>query len=135
MLRRDILGLSKHKIPMPIRIIYYSLFGIALSVFVYVEANVCAAMFTEPEDNLEYVIVLGAGLNGTTPTAPLVKRIEEGYRYMSENPDTILVASGGQGFNESISEAECIKRELVRMGMPQGDGYNESTFRKYYMNK
>ena len=25
--------------------------------------------------------------------------------------------------------------ELVRMGMPQGDGFNESTFRKYYMNK
>lgn len=25
--------------------------------------------------------------------------------------------------------------ELVRMGMPSGDGFNESTFRKYYRNK
>ena len=25
--------------------------------------------------------------------------------------------------------------ELVRMGMPCGDGFNESTFRKYYSNK
>ncbi|MCR4648176.1 MAG: YdcF family protein [Lachnospiraceae bacterium] len=119
MLRRDILGLRKHKIPMAIRIIYYSVFGIGLAIFTYVEANICAAMNTVPEDDLEYVIVLGAGLKGTTPTAPLVKRIEEGFRYMSENPDTILVASGGQGFNESISEAECIKRELVRMGIDE----------------
>lgn len=25
--------------------------------------------------------------------------------------------------------------ELVRMGMPHGEGFNESTFRKYYSNK
>ena len=25
--------------------------------------------------------------------------------------------------------------ELVRMGMPCGEGFNESTFRKYYINK
>ena len=25
--------------------------------------------------------------------------------------------------------------ELVRMGMPKGEGFNESTFRKYYVNK
>ena len=25
--------------------------------------------------------------------------------------------------------------ELVRMGMPNGEGFNESTFRKYYRNK
>lgn len=25
--------------------------------------------------------------------------------------------------------------ELVRMGMPTGEGFNESTFRKYYVNK
>lgn len=25
--------------------------------------------------------------------------------------------------------------ELVRMGMPSGDGFNENTFRKYYMSK
>lgn len=25
--------------------------------------------------------------------------------------------------------------ELVRMGMPCGEGFNESTFRKYYVNK
>lgn len=119
MLKRDIDGVSKHKIPMPVRIIYYTLYGISLVSFIFIECNVFAAMNAYPEKNLEYVIVLGAGVNGTTPSIPLVKRIEEAYNYMSDNPDTLLIASGGQGFNESISEAECIKRELVKYGISE----------------
>lgn len=117
MLKRDIDNKSKFKIPIPIRIIYYSLYGISLAVFIYTEINVFAAMNAKPEDNLDYVIVLGAGVNGTTPSIPLVKRIERAKEYMYDNQDTLLIASGGQGFGESISEAECIKRELMGMGI------------------
>ncbi len=119
MLKRDIDGVSKKKIPIIIRCIYYSLYLISLIAFIYVECNVFRAMTADPEPNLEYVIVLGAGLNGSTPSNTLRKRIEEGYTYMSDNPDTVLIASGGQGFKESISEAECIKRELVKMGIDE----------------
>lgn len=119
MLKRDIDGVSKKKIPIIIRCIYYSLYLISLVAFIYVECNVFRAMYANPEPNLEYVIVLGAGLNGSTPSNTLRKRIEEGYTYMSDNPDTLLIASGGQGFKESISEAECIKRELLKMGIDE----------------
>jgi uncharacterized SAM-binding protein YcdF (DUF218 family) len=119
MLKRDIDGVSQHRIPVPVRVIYYTLYLISLTAFIIIEFNVAKAMNAEPEPNLEYVIVLGAGLNGSTPSNTLKKRIEEGYIYMSENPDTILIASGGQGFKESISEAECIKRELVKMGISE----------------
>ncbi|MBQ4275964.1 MAG: YdcF family protein [Lachnospiraceae bacterium] len=107
------------RVPKPIKIIYYVLFFTSLIVFLFVETNIFASMNATPKKDLKYVIVLGAGLNGTTPSIPLVKRIEEGYQYMSDNPDTILIASGGKGFNESISEAECIKNELVRMGIDE----------------
>lgn len=119
MLKRDIDGVSQHRIPVPVRVIYYTLYLISLTAFIIIEFNVAKAMNAEPEPNLEYVIVLGAGLNGSTPSNTLKKRIEEGYIYMSENPNTILIASGGQGFKESISEAECIKRELVKMGISE----------------
>ena len=119
MLKRDIDGVSKKKIPIPIRAVYYTLYLISLVAFIYVECNVFAAMNAKPEPDLEYVIVLGAGLNGSTPSNTLRKRIEGGFEYMSDNPDTMLIASGGQGFKESISEAECIKRELVKMGIPE----------------
>ena len=34
---------------------------------------------------------------------------------MSENPNTVLVASGGKGTDESISEAECIRQQLTEV--------------------
>lgn len=119
MLKRDTDGISKKKIPIPIRMIYYSLYALGLISFIIIEINIFSAMTAKPKENLEYVIVLGAGLNGTTPSNTLRKRIEEGYEYMSDNPDTLLIASGGQGFGESISEAECIKRELVKKGIDE----------------
>ena len=35
---------------------------------------------------------------------------------MEENENTIMIASGGQGPDEDISEAECIKNTLISMG-------------------
>ena len=107
------------RIPKFIKVIYYIVFAFSLTVFSVVEFNVFKAMNAEPEKDLDYVIVLGAGVNGTTPSKPLAKRIEEGYIYMSDNPDTLLIASGGKGMMESISEAECIKNELVKLGIDE----------------
>lgn len=97
--------------------IYRIIFVLAMGIFIYVEAQVVQAMNAEPADELDYVIVLGAGLRGSTPTQPLRYRIEKAYEYMSANENTILVASGGQGFGEDISEAQCIKDTLVKRGI------------------
>ena len=97
--------------------LYRIAFVTGLSAFVMVEAQIIAAMNAQPADNLEYVIVLGAGLRGTVPTNPLRVRIERACEYMLENENTMLIASGGQGFGESISEAECIRNKLVEYGI------------------
>ena len=90
-----------------------------LAAFVLVESQVIMSMNAKPHDNLDYVIVLGAGIRGTTPTRPLQFRIQTAYDYMMANPDTILIASGGQGRDEEISEAECIRNTLVEMGLEE----------------
>lgn len=119
MLKREIEGKNKLRIPKWIKIIYYTCFSLALAFFLFIEGNVVLAMNVSPKDNLDYVIVLGAGLVGETPSNPLRARITEAYTYAINNPDTVIVASGGQGFGESISEAECIKRELVKKGIDE----------------
>lgn len=113
MLKDRLDGKERIKIPPFVKISYRILFCLFLAVFIYVEARIIGAMSAPQKADLEYVIVLGAGVNGTVPRNPLRVRIEKAAEYMSENEDTILIASGGQGAGEDISEAECIRSILV----------------------
>ena len=102
-----------------LRIAYRILFLLTAGLFLPVESRIIHAMNTQEKDNLTYVIVLGAGLKGSVPTRPLLLRMEKAYEYMVANPDTILIASGGQGPDEDISEGECIKNYLTTRGIEE----------------
>lgn len=64
-----------------------------------------------------YLVVLGAGVDGTVPSQSLRERLDAAYAYLVAHPQTICVVSGGQGGGELISEAECMARELTRKGV------------------
>lgn len=63
---------------------------------------------------VDAVIVLGAGVNGETPSLTLQTRIDKAseYIYTRLGPDIPIVLSGGQGSGEDITEAECMYRAL-----------------------
>lgn len=63
------------------------------------------------------VIVLGCRVKGSTPTKALLSRCNAAYDYLVKNKKAVAVLSGGQGSDESISEAECMKRILVEKGI------------------
>lgn len=65
------------------------------------------------------VIVLGCKVKGEVPSLMLGQRIAAACRYLEANPDSMCIASGGQGADELISEAECIKRVLVEKGIAE----------------
>ena len=65
----------------------------------------------------DYVIVLGAGVNGSTPSYILRTRINAAFEYLRTNEDAICIVSGGQGNHEDISEAQCMFDELTQMGI------------------
>ncbi len=115
MLRAEIQEKPLVNIPKGLRIAYRILFVIGLSLFLFVESRVISAMTAQVPSDLDYVIVLGAGLVGDRPSNPLRVRIEKAAEYMTENPGTVLVASGGKGIDEQISEAECIKVQLTEV--------------------
>lgn len=119
MLTRKMQGREKWHAPKWLVNIYRICLVAGIGVFVFVEAQVVAGMNTAPQKDLEYIIVLGAEIRGTTPTRPLKLRIQTAYDYMMDNPDTILIASGGKGWDEQISEAECIRNTLVEMGLAE----------------
>ena len=76
--------------------------AVGLAVFVFAECFICSGAFVKPEAGLDCIIVLGAKVNGTEPSGALAQRID---------------ASGGQGDDEGISEAECIRRYLINYGI------------------
>lgn len=71
----------------------------------------------EADTPCDYVIVLGAGVNGTEPSLILSERINRAYTYLAENPDVICIVSGGQGPGEDITEAKCMFDRLTAKGI------------------
>lgn len=69
------------------------------------------------EPTSEYLIVLGAGVNGTVPSRSLQERIDRAHDYLTKHPDAIAVVSGGQGPGEEISEAQCMFDALTAAGI------------------
>ena len=73
------------------------------------------------EQQLSYIIVLGAQMKQSGPSVVLEKRLCQAYTYLTENPETLCVLSGGQGSNEPVSEAQgmydaLVKKELTPNG-------------------
>ena len=88
-----------------------------LAVFAITEGFILHASRGNPETSCDYIIVLGAKVNGTAPSISLSDRICAAYDYLSAHPDTVAILSGGQGEDEDISEAECMRRELTKLGI------------------
>ena len=71
----------------------------------------------------DYVIVLGAGLlDGNRVSKLLSDRLDKGIAIYRRNvPDCTLVCSGGQGADETVSEAKAMRDYLVSKGIPPED--------------
>ena len=94
-------------------------FTLWLVSFITVSAILITSAISERDKKVDCVIVLGAGLNGETPTLVLTERLNNTLSYFSDNPGTKIIVSGGQGIGETITEAEGMKRYLVKRGIPE----------------
>ena len=95
------------------------LFAAAESVIVYMGRAASAA---QPADA---VIVLGAGVNGGTPSPVLQSRIDAAASYLKAHPRTTAVLSGGKGSGESVSEAQAMQNGLTERGISANRLYLE----------
>jgi len=90
-----------------------------LIFFIIVEWMIISEGTKEPEPGADYVIVLGAQVRGEIPSKILYNRIMTAYEYLTGNPQSKVIVSGGQGEGEFISEAECMRRVLVQKGIDE----------------
>ena len=93
--------------------------GLALGLAVLTGIEAAIVSRGEADDAavpVDAVIVLGAGVNGETPSAALWSRIRAAEAYLQKHPDVPVVLSGGQGPGERITEAEAMRRCLEDTG-------------------
>ena len=89
-----------------------------------------AAIFTTKAANIgkqslndefcDVVIILGGKVQGTEPNSDLKIRINKAAEYLKMHPCCIAIATGAKWRkNQDISEAECIKNNLVSQGVEE----------------
>ncbi|MDR3215178.1 MAG: YdcF family protein [Bacilli bacterium] len=69
-------------------------------------------------EELDYVIVLGAKVNGDQPSQSLQYRLDKTYQ-LSMNNNIKIIVTGGQGHDEKYPEAKVMKKYLVNKGIAQ----------------
>ena len=94
-------------------------FALFLISFLVVEILLLSGARSDPEQPLSHIIVLGAGLNGETPSLALQSRLQAAISYLESYPDAHVIVSGGQGEGETIPEAEAMRRYLMRGGIAE----------------
>lgn len=119
-----LLCLRKKELPLPqwLRNILHvgvMLFGIWFLSFLLMVAVLFSPWNFEALEEPDYLVVLGAGLNGTRPSLALQTRLETALAYLQQHPDLLVVVTGGQGPGESVSEAEAMGAYLIHQGLAQ----------------
>ncbi|MEY8338726.1 YdcF family protein [Lachnospiraceae bacterium 62-35] len=105
------------KLPVWMNVAWLTLCGTGILVFAVVEFLVFTGITTHGEPGLDYVIVLGAKVRKNGVSKALALRLDRAIEYAENNPDTILVVSGGKGLDEPVAEAEAMRDYLVYNGI------------------
>ena len=69
-----------------------------------------------PDETPDFIVVLGAQVQGDGPSLTLKKRLDKTLVFMQEHPDKTVIVSGGQGPDEAHTEASVMARYLIEHG-------------------
>lgn len=122
-------GVFFERIPPRLRLAAVCVFAAAAVAFASLSAYMAHWMNyrSAPEYGAKTVIVLGCRVDGSVPSLQLKNRCAAAAEFMLQVPDSVAVLSGGQGPDEDISEAECMKRLLVEAGIDESRLYLEES--------
>ncbi len=107
------------KLPKAVKVIFLTLLAFGVCLFFAIEGFILSGFSKKGEPGLDYVIVLGAQVRKSGPSVVLKYRLDKAYEYLSENPETIAICSGGQGYNEPKPEGIAMKEYLVSRGIDE----------------
>ncbi len=106
---------------------------IALLVY-FIICNVIIFIYAKqkPAANADTLVVLGSQVVGTPAQVPptLQNRLDTAFDYLQSNPNTKVVVCGGQGSDESATEASVMADYLVKKGIDSSRVHLEDRSRR-----
>lgn len=102
----------------PLIIAFVSFLAAGFAAALVLSVLMICAVMNKP-DTSEPAILLGCKVKGSAPSYMLARRLDASYKYLTKYPDAVIIVSGGKGDNEDISEAECMKNDLVSRGISE----------------
>jgi len=87
--------------------------GLVTCIAIAIYGNRTTATFDEG-----VVIVLGAGILFDEPRPTLARRLDAAVSYHQQNPNALIIVSGGLGHRETYTEAYVMANYLIANGVP-----------------
>lgn len=109
--------LTRVRLPQWLRYGWRALLIAGFALLMALEGLVVSGMRATAPPGMDYLIVLGASVYQDGPSPGLTRRINAVMNCLNAHPNAVIIASGGQGRDEPISEAQCIRDELVKRGV------------------
>ena len=97
--------------------------------FLAISGLIATAEFVRPAPENATLII-----HGCRPSIMLRNRVRAGIAYLEANPDSVAIATGGQGPGDWIAEAEWIKNYLVNSGISEDRIFIENRSTSTYEN-
>ena len=104
-------------LPRTLKIVLIVIVCAAAAVFILVEIMIASSFSQKGRNGLDYIVVLGAQVRENGPSSVLKYRLDAACEYLENNPETVCIVSGGQGYNEPFAEAEGMKSYLLDRGI------------------
>ncbi len=106
-------------IPVAVKVLLAAAVLAGVVIFGLLFGRILQAMHSAEPSGAAYMVVLGAKVKHGRPSRALLLRLESALAYAEENPDTVLILSGGQGPDEAVSEAACMQEWMLSKGMKE----------------
>lgn len=85
--------------------------------FIIVEILIISGKKSDDYNDIDAIIVLGAGINYDEPSRWLKTRLDKALEIANEKPDIKIIVTGGIGQGENFSESYVSKKYLIQNGI------------------
>lgn len=109
-------------------------YGFLLILIYFIVCNIVIYIYAEkkPSQHAQTMVILGSQVIGTPAIASptLADRLDVAVQYLNQNPQTKVVVCGGQGEDESATEASVMAKYLIDKGIEANRVYQEDKSRR-----